>query len=238
MKALEAHLQHQLTCSNFFWHRLRAHAVSTFFPADRPFRVLDLGAGAGLLGEFIVNHYAQANYHFIEPIESLEEELSLRFGSDRNAKSAVDFREFDYLVLLDVLEHQPDDREFASELVSKIKPDSVLILTVPAMQMLWSQWDVALGHFRRYGKSELRRAFAGLPVQWLEVSYLFPEMVPLGLVRKLRRPSHAAPGRDETDLPALPRTVNGALYVIARLSFAARAGAPLGTSILGALRRT
>lgn len=238
MKALEVHLQHQLTCSNFFWHRLRAHAVSIFFPADKPFQVLDIGAGAGLLGEFIVNHYPQASYHFIEPIASLEEGLSVRFGPDRNAKSAVDFRQFDRVVLLDVLEHQPDDAEFASELVRKMKPDSVLVLTVPAMQMLWSQWDVALGHSRRYGKSELRRAFAGLPVQWLEVSYLFPEMVPLGLVRKWRRPSDAAKAIEETDLPALPRPVNGALYAISRLSFAARGVAPLGTSILGALRRT
>src|SRR5260370_14568522 len=136
MKALEVHLQHQLNCSNFFWHRLRAHAVSIFFPGDRPFRVLDIGAGAGLLGEFIVNHYPQANYHFIEPIESLEEQLSVRFGPDRNAKSAADFRQFDRVALLDVLEHQRADLEFASEPVWKVTPDSFPILTVPSTQML------------------------------------------------------------------------------------------------------
>jgi len=236
MKALEAHLQRQLESSQeFFWHRLRAHAVSTFLPKGQAFRILDIGAGAGMLGEFVRARFPLASYHFIEPIESLEKQLMVRFGADRNEKGAPDFWQFDRVVALDVLEHQADDRAFAKDVVAKMKPGSILILTVPALQSLWSHWDVALGHFRRYRKRDLTSAFAGLSVKWLEVSYLFPEMVPLGLVRKWKgRGSNRAPS--EAEFPALARPVNQFLYAIGRFSFELRSLMPLGTSVFGALR--
>src|SRR5215471_20150540 len=99
MRALEAHLQRQLSSSReFFWHRLRIHAVSRFFPEDQSFSVLDVGAGAGLLGEFIDARFPRAAYHFIEPIESLEGKLVTRFGARFNQSGATDFRSFDRVV--------------------------------------------------------------------------------------------------------------------------------------------
>src|SRR3979411_891512 len=89
-----------------------------------------------------------------------------------------------YLALLDVLEHQADDRAFLDDLLHKMARGSTLIVTVPALMALWSGWDVALGHHRRYDRRSFRRAIAGLPVEVIEVSFLFPEMVPLALVRK------------------------------------------------------
>jgi SAM-dependent methyltransferase len=236
MRALEAHLQRQLSSSReFFWHRLRTHAVSRFFPENQPLSVLDVGAGAGLLGEFIDARFPRARYHFIEPIESLETKLVARFGAQCNQSGAPNFRNFDRVVLLDVLEHQSDDRAFARQIVEKMKPGTILILTVPALRALWSRWDVALGHYRRYVKSSLRHVFEGLPVEWIEVSYLFPEMVPLGLIRKWTA-AQCAGAENEAEFPELSRPVNLALYAIARVSFALRGLVPFGTSLFAALR--
>ena len=66
-----------------------------------------------------------------------------------------------FVTLLDVLEHQEDDAQFIGGLVAKMEPGSVLLLTVPALPKLWSPWDEALGHYRRYTRSSLLDASMG-----------------------------------------------------------------------------
>jgi SAM-dependent methyltransferase len=235
MEALEEHLTaQQEDAVDFFWHRLRAEAVSQHLPAGA-IKLLDLGAGAGAFGEHVRRHLPSVEYHFVEPLASLEGVLNQRFGLERNARSLADFRTFDVVVLLDVLEHQRNDREFCEQLVRKMRPGARLILTVPAMKWLWSAWDAALGHVQRYTRRRLRQAFEGLPVRWLECSYLFPEMVPLALARKVRLRGTALQSADEAHFPALPAALNGSLYQLGRMSLALHKLAPVGTSVLGVL---
>ncbi|MCS7223569.1 MAG: class I SAM-dependent methyltransferase [Armatimonadetes bacterium] len=59
-------------------------------------------------------------------------------------------RSFDLVTLLDVLEHMDDDRRGLKEVWRVLKPQGILILTVPAFMSLWSGHDIALGHRRRY----------------------------------------------------------------------------------------
>ena len=59
--ALEEHLTEQLAGrEDFFWHRIRCEAVAGLLPRDGPFKVLDIGAGAGLFGEFLRSTLPQA----------------------------------------------------------------------------------------------------------------------------------------------------------------------------------
>ena len=235
MEALEEHLAAQEhSAVEFFWHRLRADAVSQWLPPGAV-KLLDVGAGAGAFGEHARRKLPAVQYHFIEPLASLEASLSERFGADRNAAASSDFRAFDVVLLLDVLEHQADDREFCQQLLKKMRPGARLILTVPAMQWLWSAWDAALGHTRRYTRQKLLLAFDGLRVRWLECSYLFPEMVPLALVRKAKLRGAALKTADETHFPTLPAVLNESLYQLGRASLALRKLAPVGTSVFAAL---
>jgi SAM-dependent methyltransferase len=235
MEALEEHLSAQRDDAiDFFWHRLRAEAVSQKLPAATA-KLLDIGAGAGVFGEYLRRHRPSVEYHFIEQLAPLEAALGQRFGLKHNARDLADFREFDAVVLLDVLEHQSNDRDFCAQLVKKMRPGARLILTVPAMPWLWSGWDAALGHVQRYTRQSLRKAFAGLPVRWVECSYLFPEMVPLALVRKARLRGAALRSADEAHFPKLSAPLNESLYLVGRASLALRRLAPLGTSMFGVL---
>lgn len=71
--------------------------------------------------------------------------------------SPIDGSEHGRLVtLLDVLEHIPDDRGFLrDELVPLVGDNGTLIISVPAHPHLFSDHDTALGHERRYRRSEL-----------------------------------------------------------------------------------
>jgi hypothetical protein len=233
MDGLERHLAHQLEHGrSFFWHRLRWGVVSQYLP-DGSFALVDVGAGIGLIGEFLHDARPDATYRFVEPIAFLEAELEERYGAGANAKDESRFEDASVVTLLDVLEHQEDDRAFMTELVAKLEPGTTLVVTVPAGSYLWSSWDEALGHYRRYDRDSLRRAVAGLPVEIVELDYLFPELVPLGLVRRLRRRRG-----DEAEFPELPASANAALYRIGSASLRLRRRWPAGTSLLAVLRRT
>ncbi|MBK7861330.1 MAG: methyltransferase domain-containing protein [Archangiaceae bacterium] len=227
MSSLETHLLAQLEQSkDFFWHRLRWAAVKRWFP-DRPFALLDVGAGAGLLGEYLREERPEVAYHFVEPLESLRESLTQRYGPERDASAQEHWRDVDVVTLLDVLEHQGDDYSFVAGLYARMPAGARLIITVPALKALWSDWDVKLGHQRRYDKRSLRQVLASQPFVVRELTYLFPEMLPAGVVRALR--NQTAEG---AEFPVLPGPVNKTLTALGRLSLEARKLAPLGTSLL------
>ena len=239
MTALENHLRRQIEHSrHFFWHRVRWRALRFHLPADHPFRLVDIGAGAGLLGDFLTRQVPLASYGFVEPLESLERYLESRFGADANYRRRDRYDGVEVVTLMDVLEHQQDDRAFLAQLLDRMERGAVLVVTVPALQSLWSPWDTALGHFRRYDKATFRRGIEGLPVELRELSYLLPEMVPLGWLRKLvRRRLEDRPSGESAEFPDLPKPLNDVLYGLGTVSLRLRRWWPAGTSLLAVLVR-
>jgi Methyltransferase domain len=233
-EALETHLHRQIEHSRrFFWHRLRWRAISGFLPSDSAFELVDVGAGAGLLGQYLQQDRPLATYRFIEPISSLREFLCDLHGKEADANDQADFPDAQFVTLLDVLEHQQDDRDFLASLVAKMQPGSMLLLTVPALQGLWSQWDEALGHFRRYDKQSLLACTEGLPLTVVETSFLFPEMVPLAMVRRRKKVDGGLDVTEEsTEFPDLPGVMNDLLYDIGTFSLDLRRRWKTGTSLL------
>ena len=236
---LESHLQKQTERSqDFFWHRLRWDAVDRYLPKETEFELVDVGAGAGILGKFLQRDHPTARYRWVEPIPSLRNQLERTFGSGSDANGRDTYSEASFVTLLDVLEHQEDDKEFMRSLVGRLAPGATLLVTVPALPVLWSGWDVALGHYRRYRKRTLRDSVAGLPVEFVEVSYLFPEMVPASLVRKLARPvAESEEDVADAELPDLPKPANELIYSIGTVSLKLRRIWPIGTSLFAVLRR-
>lgn len=237
MTALEHHLRRQIEHSRtFFWHRLRWRALQSHLPADHRFRLVDVGAGAGLLGDFLARQVPRASYGFVEPLESLERYLESRFGAEANYRRRDRYHGVEVVALLDVLEHQEDDRAFLAQLLDRMEPGAVLVVMVPALRSLWSQWDIALGHFRRYDKAMLRRSIEGLRVELRELNYLLPEMVPLAWFRRLvRRWREGGPGSESAEFPDLPKPLNDVLYGVGTVSLRLRRWWPLGTSLLAVL---
>ncbi len=233
--SLAHHLERQVEHSHdFFWHRVRWYAVRSQLPQGRPFTVVDVGAGVGLLGEYLSEESPQAAYAFTEPIEALEQRLEARWGAAANLRAAERYDQADVVTLLDVLEHIEDDDGFMRELVGKMPVGSRLVMTVPALQSLWSHWDVALGHFRRYDKPMVQRLFAPLDVRVHEVSYLFPEMLPAAV---LRRRSDRTASDQEAEFPDLARPVNRTLELVGTATMRMRRLAPRGTSLFVVVER-
>src|SRR4029077_15825212 len=65
--------------------------------------------------------------------------------------------QFDLIGAFDVVEHLSDDLQVFRSIHSMLKPNGMLLLTVPAHQSLWSYFDEVSHHCRRYEASDLRR---------------------------------------------------------------------------------
>lgn len=62
---------------------------------------------------------------------------------------------FDSIVYIDVLEHIEDDRTELVEAIRRMRPGGHLIVLSPAYQYLFSPFDAAIGHHRRYDRASL-----------------------------------------------------------------------------------
>jgi SAM-dependent methyltransferase len=65
---------------------------------------------------------------------------------------------FDAIIYIDVIEHIEDDATELQRAYHYLKDGGVLMILVPAHQFLFSAFDSAIGHYRRYNKSMLRKA--------------------------------------------------------------------------------
>jgi SAM-dependent methyltransferase len=144
---------------------------------------------------------------------------------------------FDAVILSDIIEHVDDDAAAVRAAARLLRPGGVMILTVPACPSLWSSWDEAHGHKRRYTARALRGAFAGagLDVELLSFynTFLFPAAVAGRFAKKIaRRPSTA-----ELALP--PRWLNSILRSIfaAERHFLGALPLPFGLSLVAVLRK-
>lgn len=141
------------------------------------------------------------------------------------------------IVGLDVFEHIADDAQAFREAFRALAPGGVLVLSVPAFQSLWGPHDIALMHFRRYTRRDLRARLvrAGFRVERLSYSvfFLFPIVVIVRFFEKRKK------GPAKASLVALPRWMNALLIGIQSVEagLIARVGLPWGSSLIAVVRK-
>lgn len=63
---------------------------------------------------------------------------------------------FDVALYVDVLEHIADDAAELARAAQRLRPGGRILVLSPAHQWLYSPFDAAIGHFRRYARSDGR----------------------------------------------------------------------------------
>ncbi|MFI5386561.1 MAG: class I SAM-dependent methyltransferase [Fimbriimonadales bacterium] len=141
------------------------------------------------------------------------------------------------IVALDVFEHIEYDTAAFVEAYRTLAPGGILVLSVPAFQSLWGPHDVALMHYRRYTRRELRERLvsAGFTIERLSYSvfFLFPIVVIVRFFEKRKK------GPAKASLVALPNWINAFLIGVQTIEAAmiAKFSLPWGSSLLGVARK-
>jgi SAM-dependent methyltransferase len=159
------------------WWRARARLVLSVLERHAitpPARVLDAGCGWGMTLDALEQRGYQpvgidVSRHALERLDRpgrmlIEADLTCEFASAAVAHSA-----FDAVLALDVIEHIDDDAAVLANLGRLVRPGGVMIVSVPALPELFSEFDEVQGHRRRYQPVQLRAAFdqSGLAIEQL-----------------------------------------------------------------------
>ena len=68
----------------------------------------------------------------------------------------LDAGQFDTVIYIDVLEHIEDDQGELAAAVALLRPGGRIIVLSPAHQALFTPFDAAIGHYRRYDRKMIR----------------------------------------------------------------------------------
>ncbi len=122
--------------------------------------VLEVGCGVGNFTRMLLESPGLESLLSIDISAPAVETCSKSIQDSRANFECTDVRDvsghFDFIVCMNVLEHIEDDRTALGHMVGLLKPGGSLFLLVPAHQSLYTKFDEAAGHFRRYNKSMMR----------------------------------------------------------------------------------
>ena len=128
-------------------------------------RVLEVGAGIGANVPHLFTGQVERMV-LLEPDPDLFARLAERVGAEfPDAVTLVHGtlaalpkdQDFDAVVYIDVLEHIADDAGELTAAAARLRQRGRIVVLAPAHQFLFSEFDRAIGHFRRYDARSLAR---------------------------------------------------------------------------------
>ena len=143
---------------------------------------------------------------------------------------------YDAAFLFDVIEHVESPGPLPRAAVEHLRPGGHLFLNVPALQALYSAYDVVQGHVRRYSPRTLAAELDGLPCRLGGVSYWGFGLVPLLGLRRLRVGRTPGPRTYRVGFQPSP-LANQALKALMKVELAVLRRPPLGTSVMAVARK-
>lgn len=133
----------------------------------RPFfgnELLEVGAGIGATTAALSNG-EQTRWVCLEPDAQMASEIRRKINDGELSANCSVVAEtldgldendlYDSIIYIDVLEHIEDDRTEAAAAARHLREGGHLIVLSPAHQFLYTPFDQAIGHFRRYDKKSL-----------------------------------------------------------------------------------
>lgn len=219
-----------------FLQQCRALSIST----ETPLSVLEIGCGQGILRQMLESATGWT-------VDAVDLNAGALFhsapGRGRTALYNIHDRApalaagYDAILLFDVIEHIDDPVSFMNSALYHLKPGGYVFINVPALQSLYSKFDVAVGHCRRYNKATLETELAKAGIRKVDDRYWGLTMLPLLALRKLwlsLRSEDPGTGTTVVQRGLVPpgRLADSVLTAMMRVETGAIADPPLGTSLL------
>ena len=209
------------------------------------YRVLEVGCGTGNVLRVLKQVYTRGT---VAGMDLFGEGLAFARARTSCALVQADVHSppfdvpFDVIGLFDVLEHLPDDKQILRDISDLLSPGGFLILTVPAHMSLWSYFDEASHHCRRYEAAELKRKVlrAGFEIDYFTeyMASIFP-VVWLGrrlatLAGRFRGKEQDADAMATSELRVVPvaNTIFNWLLSLEASLISRRRQLPVGTSLM------
>ncbi len=174
-----------------FWMEWRLRSVLRFFKEHRldvnkKIKCLDVGAGPGIFSKQIENNSAWIVDGADLNSEALKMSPDLRGHTllyDITEENAEFVNQYDIVFLCDVIEHIKEPAGFLESVLKHVRSGGLIFINVPAYESLFSKYDEAVGHYRRYNKHSLKLELADQEVEIVGQRYWGGMLFLLLLVR-------------------------------------------------------
>ena len=168
-----------------YWHVRRNLLVQRLLGSPRRAgRVLEVGCGRGV----VVQHLRELGYDCwgcdlaaAPPLSSAVEGY-LHLATDARSLDESFAREVDVLMFLDVLEHLENPSEFVRCCCKSFGNARRLLVTLPARQEIWSNYDDFYGHQARYTTASARSMLVDAGAEVQDLGYYFHLLYPPAVV--------------------------------------------------------
>jgi cyclopropane fatty-acyl-phospholipid synthase-like methyltransferase len=142
------------------WKKYFSKQIMPFIKGN----VLEVGAGIGSTTQ-LLNDGSSNQWLMLEPDEKMFEMLGKRIESKefpancQLQKGTIDqiTSTFDTIIYIDVLEHIENDAEEMKKAAALLNAGGHIIVLSPAFNFLFSPFDKAIGHYRRYNRKMFRK---------------------------------------------------------------------------------
>lgn len=192
-----------------WYYRAKTAAMLRLLDGRTPVEVLDVGAGSGLFSRALLRETAAARATCVDPGYPANSDV-LECGKPLGFRREIDASAADLVLMMDVLEHVPDDAGLVATYAGLVRAGTRFLVTVPAFQSLWSGHDVLLKHFRRYTLRQVEAAVVAGGLRVTRGCYFYGGVLPIAVATRL--------GLREarSQMADLPRPLSAVLAAICR----------------------
>lgn len=162
--------QNKLISKNNFTYRNILQVINKYVSEGQD--ILDIGCGSGT-----ISFYLASKGNIVEGIDISDKAIHecKKSAKNLNLSQVTDFRvmdfpnnvpsgegRFDAVILIEVLEHLPNDRLALKKLYKLLKKNGIIIVSTPSLRApmyrmgLANSFDKRVGHLRRYSLESLR----------------------------------------------------------------------------------
>jgi 2-polyprenyl-3-methyl-5-hydroxy-6-metoxy-1,4-benzoquinol methylase len=174
--------ENQADLSNF-WIGRRNRNIEKILIEQGKTTILEVGSGHGAVARYL------ASRGFL--VRCIEPQIAGALQTARcGISTLVSVKPMDHINansqsaigLFDVLEHVESDLALLKTMFDLLRPGGIVVVTVPTGNWLFSNTDVALGHYRRYSRKGLRQTMDQAGFNEIESSYLFTTLVVVAFI--------------------------------------------------------
>jgi 2-polyprenyl-3-methyl-5-hydroxy-6-metoxy-1,4-benzoquinol methylase len=181
------------------WERARLTLVAALVAQHAQLRpgdaVLDIGCGDTFVVDALARSYGDVSFHAVDTaftgtvIDLYRSRLtSPNVSLTASLNEIVLPRPAALVLLMDVIEHVPDDRAFLKDVLARsvVGPETRIVITVPSYPSLFCAHDRFLGHYRRYNRRSLKALFNDVGLTEAAEGHFFISLLPPRLLQVVR----------------------------------------------------
>jgi len=164
--------------AHHWYYRAKLAALHRITRDLDPASLLDVGAGLGFYARAMLTGTTIAQATCVDSGYQDDHDETI---ADKKLmfRRQIDRSDADLVLMMDVLEHVPDDVGLVAEYAAKVRPGTHFVVTVPAFMWLWSGHDVFLEHYRRYTLRQIEHTLRAGGLRIERGCYFYGALLPL-----------------------------------------------------------